>query len=254
MTPAAVNEQLAIVFEDDHCLAVAKPPGQFTQGTWAPAGEVTLETAVRAYLDPADPRSAYLGIIHRLDRPCSGVLLWAKTLKAARRLSAQFERRTVIKEYWAIVELPAGAAGSAVDAGSNRDAGAPAEAAVWSDWLTRPNESGVVCAVAPASAGAREAVTRWQRAAAPALPPGCAWLRLWPETGRTHQLRIQSARRGMPIVGDSAYGSTLNFPSPHGIALHARSLRFRHPMTGIDLSLEAPVPSSWTAAGINVSA
>ena len=89
------------MFEDDHCLAVAKPPGQFTQGTWAPAGEITLETAVRQYLHPADPRSVYLGIVHRLDRPTSGLLLWAKTMKAARRLSAQFERRAVIKEYWA---------------------------------------------------------------------------------------------------------------------------------------------------------
>ena len=99
-----MNQSLAILYEDPHCLAVVKPPGQFTQGSWAPPGEITLETAVRQYLNPDDPDSVYLGIVHRLDRPTSGVLIWAKTPKAARRLSSQFERRRVVKEYWAIVE------------------------------------------------------------------------------------------------------------------------------------------------------
>ena len=70
-----MNQPLAILYEDAHCLAVVKPPGQFTQGTWAPPGEITLETAVRHYLDPGDPGSVYLGIVHRLDRPTSGVLI-----------------------------------------------------------------------------------------------------------------------------------------------------------------------------------
>ena len=73
-------------------------------GPWAPPGEQTLEQEVREYLDPADPSSVYLGIVHRLDRPVSGLLVWAKTAKSARRLSQQFERRRVEKEYWAIVE------------------------------------------------------------------------------------------------------------------------------------------------------
>jgi len=245
-----VNQELTILFEDDHCLALAKPPGQFTQGTWAPAGEITLETAVREYLHPADPRLAYLGIVHRLDRPTSGLLLWAKTMKAARRLSAQFERRTVIKEYWGIVELARAAAATEFGAGSERVESDRAGVRVWSDRLTRPNEIGVVSAVDLRAPGAREAVTRWRFAAATDLPPRCAWLRLWPETGRTHQLRIQAARRGMPVVGDSAYGSTLPFPVPHGIALHSRSLQFHHPITGIVTTLVAPLPSSWAARGI----
>src|SRR5262245_41947264 len=95
---------LTILYEDSHCLAVAKPAGQFSQGGWAPPGEMTLEQAIRGYLNAGDPASVYLGIVHRLDRPTSGVLLWAKTPKAARRLSSQFERRRVVKEYWAIVE------------------------------------------------------------------------------------------------------------------------------------------------------
>ncbi|MFI5457852.1 MAG: RluA family pseudouridine synthase [Isosphaerales bacterium] len=245
-----MNQHLAIVFEDDHCLALAKPAGQFTQGTWAPAGEMTLETAVRQYLDPAAPSSVYLGIVHRLDRPTSGLLLWAKTMKAARRLSAQFERRAVIKEYWGIVELTRAATASESVEGTEHVESDPAGVQVWSDWLTRANELGVASAVTAGTPGAREAVTRWRFAAATSLPPRCAWLRLWPQTGRTHQLRIQAARRGMPVVGDSSYGSSLPFPMPHGIALHSRSVRFRHPVTGIETTLVAPLPSSWAAGGM----
>ncbi len=100
-----MSPSLVILYEDSDCLAVAKPAGQFTQGQWAPPGEMTLESAIRRYLNPAEPESVYLGIVHRLDRPTSGVLLWAKTPKAARRLSSAFEKRRVVKEYWAIVEL-----------------------------------------------------------------------------------------------------------------------------------------------------
>ncbi len=99
-----MDEPLSILFEDDHCLALAKPAGQFSQGAWAPQGQITLETAVRRYLHPGDPHAAYVGFVHRLDRPTSGVILWAKTEKAARRLSIQFQKRLVLKEYWAIVE------------------------------------------------------------------------------------------------------------------------------------------------------
>jgi 23S rRNA pseudouridine1911/1915/1917 synthase len=231
---------------------MAKPPGQFTQGTWAPPGEMTLEAALRQYLRPDDPSSVYLGIVHRLDRPTSGVLLWAKSAKAARRLSAQFEKRSVIKEYCGVVELKDWATRAKFDRGSGA-APAPNELAdplTWSDWLTRPDESGLVSAVAPGTPGARRAVTRWRFDTAETVPPGCAWIRLWPETGRTHQLRIQAARRGMPVVGDSAYGSTRLFPVGEGIALHARSLRFVHPATGDQITVAAPVPPSWAEGGL----
>jgi 23S rRNA pseudouridine1911/1915/1917 synthase len=245
-----MNPQLVIVFEDDHCLALAKPPGQFTLGTWAPAGETTLERAVREHLGPADPGSVYLGIVHRLDRATSGLLLWAKTVKAARRLSRQFERRAVKKEYWGIVELKREAAGRELHQGLEASQRGADGFGTWRDSLTRPDESGVVSAVEPGTRGAREAVTQWRYCAGASLPSGCAWLRLWPETGRTHQLRIQAARRGMPVVGDSAYGSTRSFPVPSGIALHARSLEFRHPITGSAMTLLAPVPVSWADAGM----
>jgi 23S rRNA pseudouridine1911/1915/1917 synthase len=235
-----VNISPAVIFEDPHCLAVIKPAGQFTQGTWAPEGEITLETAVRTYLDPSNPAAVYLGIVHRLDRPTSGVLIWAKTPKAARRLSSQFERRIAIKEYWAIVESHAGAA-------ANED-----REQVWSDWLTRADARGVVQCVPAGHRGAREAVTEVRFESAAVIPSGFHWLRLWPKTGRTHQLRVQATRRGWPILGDALYGAAPRSTMVEKIALHARSLQIHHPVTGSLMTLVAPVPEWWREDGIHV--
>jgi 23S rRNA pseudouridine1911/1915/1917 synthase len=247
-----VAERLSILFEDPHCLAVAKPAGQFTQGSWAPPGETTLEGDIRAYLDPDGPESVYVGIVHRLDRPTSGVLIWAKTPKAARRLSAQFERRQVVKEYWAVVARSESSCPSESPAASAGPLFPGDDEPIWSDWLTRANQSGVVTALDAATPGARAAVTRVRCEATTAMPEGLHWLRLWPETGRTHQLRVQAARRGLPIVGDAVYGSTRSFTQPHAIGLHARAVRLRHPVTGAPLVIVARLPVSWSAAGINL--
>ena len=220
---------LVILYEDPHCLAVAKPAGLLTQGR--ADGAPTHEEAVRRHLDPGAPDAVYLGTVHRLDRPVSGVVLWAKTPKAARRLAAQFSGREARKEYWAIV-----AAGEV--------------APLWEDGLLPVSETGTAPVVAVETPGARRAVTRALRGRAVRLPDGCAWLRLWPETGRTHQLRAQAAARGLAIVGDTTYGSTRPFAD--GIALHARSLSVRHPVTRQALTLVAPLPSSWGALGIEL--
>jgi 23S rRNA pseudouridine1911/1915/1917 synthase len=246
-----VEQQLAILFEDPSCIALLKPPGQFTLGTWAPPGERSLEDAVRRYLNPDDPGSVYLGIVHRLDRPTSGVLLWAKTPKAARRLSRQFESRRVEKEYWAVVERPSGAGTDECrpppvpgDTG-----GGHAAEQTWIDWLTRAHASGKAELAQPSARGARKAVTRVCAGSAVALPPAALWLKFFPETGRTHQLRAQAAARGMPILGDALYGATSSF-APHAIALHARRLRLRHPLLQTRLSLVAPLPPEWHLRGI----
>lgn len=238
-----------VLFEDEHCLALAKAAGQFVQGTWAPPGERTLEQEVRQYLNPADPVSAYVGIVHRLDRPVSGVLLWAKTTKAARRLSLQFERRRAEKDYWAVVAPP----GDAPDAPGKALHAMLLEGReeTWIDWLVSPGNAGVARIVEAETTGARRAVTRVGISVARSLPPGCAWMVLRPETGRTHQLRVQSAGRGLPIVGDAAYGSDRPFPA--GIALHARALRVRHPILQSPLEIVAPLPAAWSAQGIVLS-
>jgi 23S rRNA pseudouridine1911/1915/1917 synthase len=243
-------EPLSILFEDEHCLALSKPAGQFSQGSWAPEGETTLETAVRHYLQPAAPDRVYLGIVHRLDRPTSGVIIWAKTEKAARRLSTQFLRRTAVKEYWGIVE-PAAIGPSPGEALQPTSAGTALDGEqVWHDWLSRPDDSGRASAVGTDAPGAREAITRVRQGQAVSLPLGCTWLRLRPETGRTHQLRIQAARRGTPILGDVIYGANRPLAQPHRVALHARSLTVRHPTIGRDLVLVAEVPSWWNDEGI----
>ena len=247
-----MSEHLFILFEDEHCLALNKPAGQFVQGPWAPAGEVSLETAVRRYLDPVDPDSVYLGIVHRLDRPTSGVILWAKTEKGARRLATQFQRRRAVKEYWAIVEsLPPLSSDSAASSQAATAESRPDDQ-VWTDWLTRPDKSGRVSAVDANVLGAREAVTRLCQGNARSLPAGCSWLRLWPETGRTHQLRLQAARRGAPILGDAPYGAARRLPQPNHIALHARSLTLKHPTSSEPMTLVAPVPAWWAELGIDL--
>ena len=189
-----VDSPLDILHEDAECLAVVKPAGQFTQGTWAPPGEMTLEEAIRRYLGPDDPGAVYLGIVHRLDRPTSGVLIWAKTPKAARRLSAQFEQPT---RRQGILGARRFRPRSGIR--RRRDLVRLADP-------TRPD--GARSPAPPETPGARPAVTRVRREAASKVPAGTAWLRLWPETGRTHQLRAQAAARGSPILGDSEYGST----------------------------------------------
>jgi len=233
-----VIRPLSVLYEDPYCLAVIKPAGQFTQGTWAPPGEETLEQAVRRHLAPADPPNAYVGIVHRLDRPVSGILLWAKNQKSARRLSKQFEARQVVKEYWAIVEVSGPTA-----LGASRGTSASDDLETWEDWLTAAGPDGRVRIVEPNSPKARLARTVVRRHQPPTQTSGLAWLQLWPATGRTHQLRIQAASRGLPIVGDLLYGSTRKFSS--GIALHARGLKIRHPADHSELNLLAPPPDAW---------
>lgn len=227
-----MDERLEVLYEDAHCLVVAKPAGLLTQpaGHW---GFPSLEDAVRRHLSPAGPESVYLGTVHRLDRPVSGVIVWAKTPKAARRLARQFETRRARKHYWALVEGDAGARLS--------------RAGIWEDWLVPPDRSGVVRVTAPDAPGARRALTRYEIGAACSLPEGTSWLRLWPESGRTHQLRAQAAARGLPVVGDAAYGAVQ--PFERGIALHARALRIDHPALNTAMTWIAPVPAPWHAAG-----
>lgn len=224
-------EPLVVLFEDAHCLAVSKPAGLLTQAR--PGSEPTLEALVRQHLRPDDPGSVYLGTVHRLDKPVSGVVLWAKTAKAARRLADQFLRRATRKEYWAIVE-----------------GRPPTDQGVWEDWLCTDTATGLgrVQVVSPHAPRSRHALTRFERKQAAQLRDDWAWLHLWPETGRTHQLRVQSAARGLPILGDRLYGSAQDFGA--GIALHAHALTVQHPVNKQPITFTALPPAHWRAENI----
>ena len=223
-----MNDPLAVLWEDPHGLAVDKPAGLLTQGP--SSGEITLEELVRRHLRPDNPGSAYLGTVHRLDRPVSGVILWAKTPKAARRWASQFVSRQAHKEYWAIVEGNASALGGS---------------GTWDDWLMPPDAMGRSRVVEAGHPGATRAVTRFEVVREHLATGACSWLKLRPETGRTHQLRAQSSARGLPIVGDSTYGASRAFPQ--GIALHAQLiLAVEHPILRRSMLIEAPTPGSWS--------
>jgi 23S rRNA pseudouridine1911/1915/1917 synthase len=236
-----MDNPLVILYEDNHCLAVAKPAPLLTQG---PAVDLlsgpipSLEAQVKAYLKERYHKSGrvYLGIPHRLDRPVSGVVLFARNTKAARRLAEQFQSRQVVKVYWAAVEGEV----------------QPAEG-TWEDWLRKVPEEARAERVLPEAPGARQARLRYRRLATWA---DGSLLEIRPETGRMHQIRLQAAVRGWPIRGDVLYGSRLPFgPPPQAardrvIALHARSLTVLHPIRYEPLTFVAPLPDAWRALPI----
>jgi len=221
-----------ILYEQGPCLAVCKPPGLLTQ---APPGIDSLEVRVKAFLKDRDarPGKVYLGVPHRLDRPASGAIVFAKHSRAARRLAEQFEGRSVRKIYWACVE------------GEVRPA-----AGTWQDYVRKVPDEPRAEAVAADHPDARRAVLHYRALAA---GPWGTWLEIELETGRMHQVRLQASLRGHPVLGDSLYGSTVPFGPQHddarlrAIALHARQLAFQHPMTREPVTVTAPVPAPWLA-------
>ncbi len=225
-------EPVDVLIEQGPCLVFNKPAGLLTQ---APAGIDSLEARVKAWVKARENKSGnvYLGIPHRIDRPASGAIVMARHVRAARRISEQFEARLVRKVYWAIVE-----------------GDVTPDVGTWTDHLLKiAGEPRVVVADA-SEPQARQAVSHYRVLGREAAR---SWLEIELETGRTHQIRIQSASRGWPIVGDNLYGSQQIFgeavvdPRCGAIALHARRLRFRHPMTQEWLDVTAPVPAAWNA-------
>ena len=226
---------LVVLFEDNHCLAVAKPAPLLTQGV--PPGIPTLEALAKAYLKAKYQKAGhvYLGVPHRLDRPVSGVVLFARNTKAARRLAEQFRDHQVRKVYWAVVEPGA-------------DGSLPPEEGTWENWLLKVKEESRTEVVAADTPAARRAVLRFRRLEVRA---DGALLEIEPETGRMHQIRVQAATRGWPVRGDFQYGAKQPFgppaelPRDRIIALHARSLTFLHPIRYEPVTVTAPLPATW---------
>jgi 23S rRNA pseudouridine1911/1915/1917 synthase len=221
--------RLQVLFEDNHCIAVIKPAGVVT--THYQGKEETLDRAVKQYLREKyhKPGNVFLGVVHRLDRLVSGVLLFARTSKAAARISEQFRDGTVEKRYCAVVE-----------------GRPPVTRGTLEDWLLKDRETGQVDIVDPTAPGSRRAVLRYQQVGEPpanAVVGRTSVLNIELLTGRTHQIRVQLSSRGMPVFGDKKYGATRRFSN--GIALHAAALAFVHPIRQERIRLTAPVPPFW---------
>jgi len=218
------NVPLTVLYEDNHCLAVNKPARMLTMGD--ATGERTLLDVAKDYIKQKydKPGAVFLGVVHRLDRPVSGVVLFARTSKSAARLSEQFRERSVEKVYRAIVE------------------GVPPERdAVLQDWLWKDPGRNVTQIVREGTPGAQQAALAIRRLK---TNGSRSLVEVKPVTGRSHQIRVQLASRGWPILGDGKYGSTVRLDG--SIALHAHSLTFRHPTKGEEVTVVADVPASWS--------
>lgn len=247
---------LTILHEDDSLIAVAKPAGIATANV--PAGEESVFALVRRMLerksrtkeppktgaDASSARSAgepFLGVVSRLDKPVSGVVVLAKTRAAAASLAAQFRERSVEKTYHAVVEgrfpSPIGQWATWRDVverlGTDRDR---------RQGRGRPQASAARPAEADDDGEGRGSAAEL-RARVLKRFGEVSIVELRPLTGRRHQLRAQCAAHGCPIVGDRMYAARLPFPA--GIALHAREIAFDHPATGRRCRIVAEFPEAW---------
>ena len=218
-----MSHTLDVLFEDNHLLAVNKPAMLPTMGV--AEGEPSLLELARDYVrDKYDkPGNVYLGVVSRLDAPVTGVVLIARTSKAAARLSAAFASRSVQKTYLAVVEQPPDPPAGILEHHLRKD--------------ERHRKVHVTHAAAPDAQHARLAYRTLS------VDQQLALLEIEPQTGRKHQIRVQLAKIGAPIVGDLKYGGREGFP--HGIALHSRRVQFAHPVREETLTIEAPLPACW---------
>jgi 23S rRNA pseudouridine1911/1915/1917 synthase len=216
---------LDVFYEDNHCLAVLKPAGLLTAGDRT--GDVSLVDRVRDYLRTKynKPGKVFVGVVHRLDRPVAGVVLFARTSKAAARLSEQFRAGRVEKVYQALVEGRV-----AIREG------------VLVDRLVKNHETNVVRRSGASDPRGRESRLSFRRLKS---EHATTLLEIRPTTGRSHQIRVQLAAAGHPIVGDRKYGS--KHPFKEGIALRAVRLTFEHPTTKLPITVEAPADWPWSA-------
>jgi 23S rRNA pseudouridine1911/1915/1917 synthase len=213
---------MTILYEDNHIIAVNKSTSEIVQGD--KTGDQPLSETIKLYLKEKynKPGEVFLGVTHRLDRPVSGVVLFAKTSKALTRLNEMFRNQEVKKTYWAIVkEKPASQEGRL------------------EHYLIRNEKQNKSTAFDTERSDAKKAALTYRLIA---HSDTYYLLEVQLETGRHHQIRCQLAKMGCPIKGDLKYGFPRSNPNG-GISLHARSVEFIHPVSKEKIYLTAPVPT-----------
>jgi len=221
----------AILFEDNHLLVAVKPPGMPSQGD--PTGDLSILDALKANIKRRfnKPGEVYLGLVHRLDRPVGGVMVFARTSKAAARLSEQFRTHSPDKRYWAVVSRKP----------------EPLEGELLHHLRVRPGVNQVQALRKPTT-GTREARLHYTVLRSEGV---LHLVEVQLLTGRRHQIRAQLAAIGSPLVGDVKYGAAAPLPD-RSVALWARSLSVEHPVTRKRMFFEAPLPDTepWAAFGM----
>ncbi|ASB48355.1 RluA family pseudouridine synthase [Alkalitalea saponilacus] len=214
--------KLDILYEDNHLIAVNKTGHDLVQGD--DTGDEPLSDKVKAYIKKKynKPGEVYLGVAHRLDRPVTGVVLFARTSKALTRLNKMFQDKEVKKTYWAIVQnLP------------------EEDEATLKHFMLKDSKKNKSYAFPKMRSGAKEAILHYKMISSSAK---YHLLEVNLETGRHHQIRAQLAKIECPIRGDLKYG----YPRSNkngGISLHARKIEFVHPVTKENIKITAPVHS-----------
>ena len=217
-----------VVYEDNHIIIVNKQSGEIVQGD--KTGDTPLSDIVKQYIKDKynKPGNVFLGVVHRLDRPVSGLVVFAKTSKALSRLNEMFRIGDVHKTYWAIVK--------------KNDI---APEATLTDWLTRNERQNKSYAHNREVPGAKKAVLSYK---VRSVSDNYMLLEVQLMTGRHHQIRCQLAHMGCPIKGDLKYGSPRSNPDG-SISLMSRRVEFVHPVSKETIAVEAPVPNDrlWQA-------
>lgn len=210
-----------VVYEDNHLIIVDKSSSEIVQGD--KTGDKPLAEMVKEYIKQKyhKPGNVFLGVVHRLDRPVSGLVVFARTGKALARLNEMFRTKEVHKTYWAIVgNCP------------------PAEEGELVHWLVRNEKQNKSYAYGKEKPGAKKAILDYKLIG---RSERYFLLEIDLKTGRHHQIRCQLAKMGCPIKGDLKYGAPRSNPDG-SICLHARRVRFVHPVSKQEIDVEAPVP------------
>lgn len=212
-----------ILYEDNHLLVINKKVGQLVQGD--KTGDESLLELIKDFIKKRDqkPGNVFLGLVHRIDRPTSGLVIYAKTSKALSRLTQMVKNREIEKTYWAVVA---------------KELIPQSQRLV--HYLKKNQKTNKATVFPKATDGAKESVLKYELIK---TLDRYQLLEVDLETGRHHQIRAQLAKIGVPIKGDLKYGSPRSNPDG-GISLHARKLHFIHPVTKEEIEIVAPVPQN----------